>query len=95
MTDAAIDPAAAVPRFRRGVKLRFDQARGHFVLLAPERAFVPDAIAAEILQLVDGERTLAVIAALLAEKFAAPLEVVTGDIIAVLTELAGRGAIAL
>lgn len=95
MTNKTIDPTVAVPRFRRGVKLRFDQTRGHFVLLAPERAFVPDAIAAEILQLVNGERTLAVIAALLAEKFSAPLQVITDDIIAVLTELAGRGAIDL
>ncbi len=95
MTDGTIDPTVTVPRFRRGVKLRFDQTRGNFVLLAPERAFVPDAIAAEILQLVDGQRTLTGIAALLAEKFSAPLEVITSDIIAVLTELAGRGAIDL
>lgn len=95
MTGSTIDPTMAVPRFRRGVKLRFDQTRGNFVLLAPEKAFVPDTIAAEILQLVDGERTLAAIAALLTEKFSAPLGVVTTDIIAILTDLAGRGAVDL
>ena len=95
MTDNVIDPTTAVPRFRRGVQLRFEQTRGNFGLLAPEKAFVPDAIAAEILQLVDGQRTLATIAALLAEKFAAPLEVITTDIMAILTELAGRGAVYL
>jgi len=95
MTGSTIDPAVVIPRFRRGVKLRFDQTRGNFVLLAPEKAFVPDAIAAEILQLVDGQRTLADIAALLAEKFSAPLGVITTDIIAILTDLAGRGAVDL
>jgi pyrroloquinoline quinone biosynthesis protein D len=92
MTDAAIDP---VPRFRRGIKLRFDAARDNWVLLAPERAFVADAIAAEILQLVDGERSITAIAALLAEKFAAPVEVIARDVTATLTDLAARGAIAL
>lgn len=95
MTTSVIDPAVAVPRFRRGVKLRFDQTRGNFVLLAPEKAFVPDAIAAEILQLIDGQRTVAAIAAQLAEKFAAPVEVITKDILAIMTELAGRGAVDL
>lgn len=87
--------ASRVPRFRRGVKLRFDAARGQWVLLAPERAFVPNEIAAEILQLVDGERAIADIAALLAEKFSAPLDVVLQDTASVLADLAARGAIDL
>lgn len=95
MTSAGIDPKSAVPRYRRGVKLRFDQTRGGFVLLAPEKVFVPDEIAAEILQLIDGERTVAIIAALLAEKFTAPIAVVTQDILVVLADLASRGAIEL
>ena len=92
-------PASATetstPRYRRGVKLRFDAARGQFVLLAPEKAFVPDAIAAEILQLIDGTRSLGEIATILAEKFDAPLDVVTRDIASILTDLANRGAIDL
>lgn len=95
MMMADTQPALLVPRFRRGIKLRFDQARGQWVLLAPERAFVPDAIAAEILQLVDGERSIGAIAQLLADKFSAPGDVVMQDCATVLRDLAGRGAIDL
>lgn len=95
MTGAELDADTCVPRFRRGVKLRFDQARGNFVLLAPEKAFVPDDIAAQILQQIDGQRSLGAIAADLAKKFGAPLDLVTRDIIATLTNLADRGAIDL
>ncbi len=93
MTATDIDPEILVPRYRRGVKLRFDEVRGTFVLLAPEKVFVPDEIAAEILQLIDGERKLTTIAAQLAEKFGAPIDVVTKDILIILTDLAARGAI--
>lgn len=77
------------------MKLRFDTTRGQWVLLAPERAFVPNEITAEILQLVDGERTIAEIAALLAEKFSAPVDVVEQDTASVLSDLAARGAMEL
>ncbi|MBY0393857.1 MAG: pyrroloquinoline quinone biosynthesis peptide chaperone PqqD [Novosphingobium sp.] len=95
MSAPEADETCRVPHFRRGVKLRFDAARGQWVLLAPERAFVPNEIAAEILQLVDGERTVAAISMLLAEKFSAPLDVVQQDTTGVLTDLAARGAIDL
>jgi len=84
---------AAVPRFRRGVKLRHDAARGQWVLLAPEKAFVLDAIAAEILKLVDGARSLEGIASDLAQRFNAPRDVVSADIAAALADLARKGAI--
>ncbi|MGG2319925.1 pyrroloquinoline quinone biosynthesis peptide chaperone PqqD, partial [Salmonella enterica] len=70
----------AVPRFRRGVKLREDRARGGWVLLAPEKAFVPDEIGAEVLQLVDGARSIEAIAVELATRFDAPLDEVREDI---------------
>ena len=43
-----------VPAFRRGVKFRFDAVRDAWVLLAPEKLFMPDEIAVEILKLIDG-----------------------------------------
>lgn len=95
MMMAQAEPVSQVPGLRRGVKLRFDKARDQWALLAPERAFVLDAIAAEILQLVDGERSTAQIAGLLAEKFAAPFEVVMQDTAKILADLANRGAIEL
>ena len=49
---------AAVPALRRGVKFRFDAVRDAWVLLGPERLFVPDETAVEVLKLIDGARTL-------------------------------------
>ena len=44
------------PRLPRGVKLRRDDVRGRWTLLAPERIFEVDATAAAVLGLCDGER---------------------------------------
>ena len=44
---------------RSGVKLRRDEVRGRWTLLAPERIFEIDATAAAVLELCDGERDLA------------------------------------
>lgn len=85
--------AAAVPRFRRGVRLREDAARGRWVVLAPERAFVPDDTALEVLKLVDGARSVAAIADALAERFAAPREVIEADIVEMLRDLAERNVV--
>ena len=85
--------AAAVPRFRRGVRLREDAARGRWVVLAPERAFVPDDVALEGLKLVDRARSIGDIAGTLAERFAAPCEVIEADITEMLRDLAERGVV--
>lgn len=93
MTDALT--GLTVPRLRRGVKLRFDATRDTWVLLAPEKAFVLDAIAAEILKRVDGARDVEAICADLAASFEAPLEVITPDVIALFTDLSQKGALVL
>ena len=89
-----MDAAAAVPSFRRGVRLREDAARGRWVVLAPERAFVPDDVALEVLKLVDGARSVGAIADALAERFAAPREVIEADVVEMLRDLAERGVVA-
>ena len=86
--------AAAVPRFPRGVRLREDAARGRWVVLAPERAFVPDGVALEVLKLVDGARSVGAIAETLAARFDAPREVIEADITEMLRDLAERGVVA-
>ncbi len=48
----------ARPRLPRGVRLNKDEARGGFVLLAPERIVRADPVAAAILQRCDGARSL-------------------------------------
>ena len=84
-----------VPRLGVGTKLRFDSVRNAWVVLGPERLFVPDEHAVEVLKLVDGTRSVAAIAALLAERFAAPADVIEADILPMLTDLAARGAVRL
>ena len=86
--------AAAVPSFRRGVRLREDAARGRWVVLAPERAFVPDDTALEVLKLVDGARSVREIADALAARFDAPREVIEADVVEMLRDLAERGVVA-
>jgi pyrroloquinoline quinone biosynthesis protein D len=84
---------SSTPRFGPGVKFRMDKARDAWVVLAPERLFLPDEHAVEILKLVDGQRSVQGIADLLAERFAAPVEVICGDIVAMLQDLADKGVL--
>lgn len=90
MTDAG---QARVPRFVRGARLRFDRVRQAWVILAPERLFLPDEQAVEVLRLVDGMRTFEAIVDDLCSRFAAPREVVTADVAAMLDDLAARGVL--
>jgi pyrroloquinoline quinone biosynthesis protein D len=85
----------AVPRFARGVRLREDAARNRWVVLAPERAFVPDDVALEVLRLVDGARSVRGIAEALAARFDAPREVIEADVAEMLRDLAERGVVAV
>lgn len=81
------------PRFAPGVRLHHDQARARWVVMAPERMFVPDDVALEVLRLIDGVRDEAAIVTLLAEKFAAPADTIAADVRAMVTDLTNRGAI--
>jgi pyrroloquinoline quinone biosynthesis protein D len=85
--------AASIPRLPRGVKFRRDEARGRWVLLAPERLFEPDEIAVEILALIDGQTSVDAIVDMLATRFAAPRGEVAQDVIAMLQDLADKGCI--
>lgn len=84
-----------VPRLSPGHKFRMDQVRGAWVLLGPERMFVPDEHATEVLKLIDGQRDVAAITAELASRFDAPPDAIRTDIDAMLADLSARGAIRL
>jgi pyrroloquinoline quinone biosynthesis protein D len=86
---------SSVPRFSVGVRLREDPVRGRWVVLAPEKLFMPDEHAVEILKLVDGIRTLGEIVDSLASRYDAPRDVIAADVVAMLQDLAGKGAIQL
>jgi len=82
-----------VPAFRRGVKFRFDTVRGAWTVLAPERMFVPDEQAVEVLKLIDGARGLGAIADDLAARYDAPRAVILPDVAALLDDLAAKGVL--
>ncbi len=82
-----------IPRFAPGVRFRFDKARGSWALLGPERLFQPDDQAVAVLQLVDGSRSIAAIADELARRYDAPAELIATDVLAMLSDLAGKGMI--
>ncbi len=83
-----------IPKLPRHAKLRFDEARKKWIINAPERVFELDDIAAEIIQLVNGESSIQNIIDKLCEKFeGAPREVVSKDTLAMLQSLADKGFI--
>ena len=87
--DGPIAPDAR-PRLPRGVRLVHNEAQGGWVLLAPERIFKADAIAAEILKRCTGEATLDGIVDDLAKTFNAPRERIYADVTKMIAGLAEK-----
>ena len=79
------------PVLPRHARLKFDETRQVWVILAPERVLAPDEIAVEVLQLCDGVRSVADMVDLLAAKYAAEREAILADVIAMLQDLADKG----
>ena len=82
------DIAAIVPALPRGVKLRYDESRGRWFLLGPERVFEPDDTAVAILQRIDGVRSTGAIAQDLAAAFEADRDEIASDVMEFLRGLA-------
>ena len=78
------------PRLPRGVRLKYDETRGEWLLLAPERVIKADAIAVEILKRCDGTATFAAIVDDLTARFSADRARVETDVRALLEELAAK-----
>jgi len=83
-------PPESRPRLPRGVRLTHNEAQGGWVLLAPERVFKADQIAAEVVKRCTGEATFAAIVDDLAATFSAPRERVAADVAALLQGLADK-----
>ena len=86
---ASISPDA-LPRLPRGVRLVHNEAQGGWVLLAPERVFKADLIAAEIVKRCTGAATFGEIVDDLAKTYAAPHERIAADAGALLRGLADK-----
>ena len=73
----------ARPRLAPGVRLKYDEARECWVVLAPERVLMPDETALEVLQRLDGKKTVDALVGELATAYDAD----RGEILADVTEL--------
>ena len=80
----------ALPRLPRGVRLVHNESQGGWVLLAPERVFKADQIAAEIVKRCTGEATLDQIVDDLAAAYSAPRERILTDLTMMLRGLADK-----
>jgi len=82
---------ASRPVLPRHARLKFDETRQRWVILAPERVLAPDKIAVEVLQLCDGVRSVEQMIDQLAAKYAAERDAIATDVIAMLQDLADKG----
>jgi pyrroloquinoline quinone biosynthesis protein D len=85
----------AVLRFAPHTRFRFDEVRQAWIVLAPERLMLPDEQAVEILQLIDGERTVDIIIDELVRRYEAPRDVIAGDVIKMLQDLVDKKVLRL
>ncbi len=83
----------SVPQLARGVRLRRDEAREQWTLMAPERVFVLDDIAYEIVKACTGEASVGAICDDLAARFQAPRDVIAADVIEALQGFVDKGII--
>jgi pyrroloquinoline quinone biosynthesis protein D len=84
-----------VLRLAPHIVFRFDDTRGRWVILAPERLMLPDDQAVEILQMVDGKASVEVIVDRLAAKYTqAPRGDIARDVAVMLQDLADKGCLA-
>lgn len=77
----------SILKFTRGHRLQHDLVRDVWLIQAPEKAFIADPVAAAILQLVDGARSLGTIIETLAETYQARRDVIATDVQTLLTSL--------
>ncbi|HEX4765384.1 MAG TPA: pyrroloquinoline quinone biosynthesis peptide chaperone PqqD [Lichenihabitans sp.] len=88
-------PPDCKPHLPRGVRLRHDETRGQWTLLAPERVLQLDPVAAEVLKRCTGEASLTAIVDDLAATFAADRARIDADVRAMLAGLVEKKVLAL
>lgn len=87
MTPDSISPEAR-PRLPRGVRLRHDEVRGEWMLVAPERVVRANPVAVEVLRRCTGDVTLAALIDDLAVAFSADRARIETDVRVLLAQLA-------
>lgn len=96
MSARAIAGAHSRPRLAAHRQLRFDRARATWTIQAPERAFMLDDIAQQIVSRCDGQRTIEEIIEDLCRSFGdAPREVIAADVVKLVQDFADKGVMEL
>jgi pyrroloquinoline quinone biosynthesis protein D len=93
MTARQIIGEQARPRLAPHVRLRFDERRERWVVLAPERLLMPDEIAVEVLHRCDGQTSIVAIVDGFAAAFDAGREEIMEDVLALVQELVDKGVL--
>jgi pyrroloquinoline quinone biosynthesis protein D len=75
------------------VRLRFDERRERWVVLAPERLLLPDEIAMDVLRRCDGRTPIAAIVDEFAATFDADRKEIMDDVLALVQELIDKGVL--
>jgi pyrroloquinoline quinone biosynthesis protein D len=83
------------PSFAPHVRFSFDEKRACWIILAPERLLMPDEIAVEVFKLCTGEATAGEIIDDLSERFDAPRDAVSGDVIELVQDMIDKGFMVL
>ncbi len=92
MSARVVLDSESVPRLPRHAKMRFDKAREKWIINAPERVFELDDTAGEVIQLLNGERSLSNVIDSLCERYnQAPRDVIAKDVTEMLQDLADKG----
>ena len=95
MTERALINEESVPRLAAHTRLRFDQQRDQWVLLAPERLFVLDPIALAIVERCKGEQSVTAVVDDLVATYNAPRDRILTDVTALLQDLVDKGIMTL
>ncbi|MDE2580895.1 MAG: pyrroloquinoline quinone biosynthesis peptide chaperone PqqD [Rhodospirillales bacterium] len=95
MADAAAPGEGARPALAPGVRLRFDDTRQAWLLLAPERIIETEGPTQDILSRCDGVRTIGEIIDALAGIYAADRAEIAADVLALVGELAAKRLVRL
>lgn len=91
MKDRVILDESYVLVFAPHVRLRFNEPREQWVILAPERLLEPDETAVVILRRLDGSCSVQTIIDDLAKDYDAPRETIAKDVCKLLQDLLDKG----
>ena len=86
---------AARPKLAPGVRLKYDEARECWVVLAPERVLMPDDTALEVLQRLDGVKSVDAVIDELVQAYEADRGEIQADVTELLNGLLEKRVLAL